>query len=203
MPTQADYSEVAICNLALADIGHGAQITALDEASQAARACRLRFPYTRDAVLRSFDWNFAARRARLPQNAIPPAFDDLGAFDLPADCLLVRAVHNPGITRWEVEGRQILTNSAGPLRVTYTALITDPRQFDSLFIDAFATRLAADLAMQLSENVSRAQNLMQLFQAKLQAARLRDSQEGEADHATRSSWLDARFDRGFVCSSEG
>ncbi len=198
MPSFADHSEVAICNMALADIGRGVQITALDEASHAARACRLRFPYARDAVLRGFDWNFAARRASLAANAAAPAFGYDNAFDLPPDCLLVRAVHNPAAGRWEVEGRQALCNIGAPLLIGYTSRIVDPAGFDPLFIDVLAARLAADLAMQLSENASRAQALLQVFQAKLGEARRRDSTEGEGEHVSRSSWLDARFDQGFV-----
>jgi hypothetical protein len=32
----------------------------LDKNTQAARACRLRYPFARDACLRAYDWNFAA-----------------------------------------------------------------------------------------------------------------------------------------------
>ena len=74
MPAFGEYSEVAICNMALAEIGRGAEIVSLDEKSEAARACRRRYPYARDAVLRSYDWNFATRRASLPASADKPAF---------------------------------------------------------------------------------------------------------------------------------
>lgn len=66
MPTLTSLSEVSICNLALQDLGRGLAITALDENSQAARVCRLRYPFARDACLRAYDWNFAAARASLP-----------------------------------------------------------------------------------------------------------------------------------------
>lgn len=198
MPTFGDYSEVAICNMALAEVGRGAAITSLDEASQAARACRQRYPYARDAVLRSYDWNFAARRASLPASAARPAFGFANAFDLPPDCLLVRKVDACSGLRWEVEGRQVLTDAAAPLAIRYTARITDPGAFDTLFVDALATRLAADLCVQLSENTSRAQSLFQLYQGKIAEARDRDAQEGEADHDSYNAWLDARFEPGFV-----
>ncbi|MEQ1756576.1 MAG: hypothetical protein ABL973_20845 [Micropepsaceae bacterium] len=198
MPTLGEYSEVAICNMALAEIGRGAEITSLDEAGQAARACRRRYPYARDAALRGYDWNFAARRAALPASSMTPLFGYASAFGLPADCLLVRRVNHCSAQRWEVEGRQILTDATAPLSITYTARITDPGLFDALFVDALATRLAADLCVQLSENTSRAQILFQLYQNKIAEARIRDAQEGDADHDMRSAWLDARFERGFV-----
>jgi hypothetical protein len=198
MPSLGEYSEVAICNMALADIGRGLQITSLDEASQAARACKLRYPYARDAVLRSYDWNFAARRKDLPKNAAAPAFEFTNAYDLPPDCLLVRSVFGSCRDRWVVEGRQILADAGDPLLIKYTALVSDPASFDPLFVDALAARLASDIAVQLSESVARAQSLWQVFIAKIAEARGRDSQEGQADQTSHSSWLDARFDQGFV-----
>lgn len=200
MPAFGEYSEVALCNMALAEIGRGAEIVSLDEKSEPARACRRRYPYARDSVLRGYDWNFAARRASLPAAADPPAFGYARAFPLPADCLLVRAIHNPGTEMWEVEQRYILASAPPPLLVSYTARVTNPSAFDVLFTDALVTRLAADLAVQLSDSQSRANSLYQLFQAKLADARRRDSGEGRARHQVRSTWLDARFDPGFVAS---
>lgn len=202
MPTLADISEVAICNLALAELGRGAEIISLDENSQPARACRRRYPHARDAVLRAYDWNFAARRASLPASATSPAFGYANAFDLPPDCLLVRSLHDAGTTPWEVEGTRLLTSAPAPLRLIYTARVTNPGVFDSLFVDALATRLAADLCVQLTENTPRAQALLQLYELKLDEARRSDAREGDAARCRRSSWLDARFEPGFVLQQE-
>jgi hypothetical protein len=106
---------------------------------------------------------------------------------------LVRSLHD-ACTPWEVEGTRILASAPAPLRITYTARVTNPGVFDSLFVDALATRLAADLCVQLTENTPRAQALLQLFQLKLDDAR----REGEAERRQRSAWLDARFEAGFV-----
>lgn len=198
MPTFAEYSEVAICNMALAAVGRGAQITSLDEASQAARACKLRYPYARDAVLRAYDWNFAAKRAELPKNATAPAFEYANAYDLPADCLIVRSVFDGEAEKWVVEGRQILTDMGDPIFIKYTSVVTDAVRFDPLFVDALASRIASDIAVQLSESVSRAQGLWQVYQAKLVEARRRDAQEGQPERLPRGDWLDARASAGFA-----
>jgi hypothetical protein len=197
MPTIGEYSEVAICNMALASVGRGAQITALDEASQAARARKLRYPYARDAVLRAYDWNFAAKRAALAKNAVAPAFEYANAYDLPADCLLVRSVFDGDAAKWVVEGRQILTDMGDPIFVKYTALVSDTTRFDSLFVEALAARIASDIAVQLSESTSRAQGLWQVYQLKLIEARRRDAQEGQPERLPRGDWIDARADAGF------
>jgi hypothetical protein len=198
MPTLGEYSEVAICNMALAAIGRGAQITALDEASQAARACKLRYPYARDAVLRAYDWNFAAKRAELAKNAVAPAFEYANAYDLPPDCLLVRAVFDGEAEKWVVEGRQILTGMGDPIFIKYTSLVGDPSRFDPLFVEALSARVASDIAVQLSESVSRAQGLWQVYQMKLVEARRRDAQEGQPERLPQGDWIDARAGTGFA-----
>lgn len=192
MPVIGEYSEVAICNMALAEIGRGAQITSMDEASQAARACKLRYPYARDACLRAYDWNFAAKRAELAANGTAPAFEFALAYDLPADCLLVRSVYEGEAEKWVVEGRQILTDMTAPIYIKYTFLATGTATFDPLFVEALAARLASDIAVQLSESVSRAQSLWQVYQGKMAEARRRDAQEGQPESMPQGGWLDAR-----------
>lgn len=192
MPTLGEYSEVSICNMALAEIGRGMMITSMEEASQAARACKLRYPYARDAVLRAYDWNFAAKRAELAANETAPAFEYANAFDLPSDCLQVRSIYDGEDLPWVVEARQILTDMDAPLYIKYTFRCTDVAKFDSLFIQALASRIAADIAVSLSESVSRAQSLWDVYQAKLSEARRRDAQEGQPEEFPSGSWRDAR-----------
>ena len=208
MATLGEYSEVAICNITMAETRgeplllipglmctadlYRAQITALDEASQAARACKLRYPYARDACLRAHPWNFAQRRAELAASAVAPAFEYGNAYDLPSDCLFVNDVFEGEGERWVIEGRQILTDMGSPIFIRYTALVTDTAQFDPLFVETLAARVASDIAVQLSESVGRAQSLWQVYQAKLVEARKRDSQEGQSDNLPRGSWLDSR-----------
>ena len=193
MPTLGEYSEVAICNLALQEIGRGMMITALDEATQAARACKLRYPYARDATLRGYDWNFAGARAALAKSASAPAFEFANAYDLPADCLRVRAVLDGEADDWKVEGRQIVTDLGDPLQIKYTRRVIDPAQVDPLFVAALAARVAADVAISLSESTAKAQGLWQLYMGKLHEAWKNDAQEGQPDALPQGSWLGARF----------
>jgi hypothetical protein len=193
MATFGEYSEVAICNLALQEIGRGMMITALDENSQAARACKLRYPYARDAALRGYDWNFAAARAELPALAELPAFGYGRQYELPSDCLRVRSLENGEADDWKVEGRRILTDMGAPIRVKYTARVTDPVQFDALFVAALSARIAADVAVSLSESTSKAQGLWQVYLGKLHEAWKNDAIEGQADALPQGSWVGARF----------
>jgi hypothetical protein len=192
MPTLTELSEVAICNLALQDVGRGLSITALDENSQAARACRLRYPFARDACLRAYDWNFAAARASLPALATPPSFGFASAFQLPPDCLFVRAVGEADDCAWVVESGTLLSDEGAPLKITYTRAVTDPAAFDPLFAETLAVRIASEIAVSLTESAGKAQALWQVYQQKLAEARRRDAQEGVGPHAREREWIGSR-----------
>ena len=188
MPLIAEPSEVAICNLALQDIGRGLSITALDESSQAARVCRLRYPFARDACLRAYDWNFAAARASLPALAQAPAFGYANAYQLPPDCLFVRDIACGDGWRWEIESGALLTDLGAPLNIRFTRAVTNPAKFDALFADTLAARIAADVAVSLTESVGKAQALWQVYQSKLAEARRRDAQESSDQTSTEDHW---------------
>lgn len=192
MPLVSELSEVAICNLALQDLGRGLMITALDENSQAARACRLRYPYARDACLRAYDWNFAAARASLPALSKAPAFGFGNAYQLPPDCLFVREVLGDDGEPWKIEGGRLLTDLSAPLGITYTRTETNPVLFDALFAEALAARIAADVAVSLTESTGKAQGLWQVYQSKLGEARRRDAQEGGSGRSIDPDWLGSR-----------
>ena len=64
-------SEVDICNLALGNIKAG-RIDTLDDDSAEGRACKLRYPQSRDAVLQGHWWNLAGKTATLAQLTTTP-----------------------------------------------------------------------------------------------------------------------------------
>lgn len=188
MPTLSDLSEVGICNLALQDIGRGLMITGLDENSQAARACRARYPFARDACLRGYAWNFAAARASLPALAEGPQFGFAYAYQLPSDCLFVREVEGDDAFAWKVESGRLLTDTGAPLNISYTRAVTNAALFDALFTETLAARIAAEVAVSLTESMGKAQALWGLYQSKLAEARRRDAQEG-GSHSGEEAWL--------------
>lgn len=191
------YSEVGLANLALQMLGRGKFVTALDEDSQAARVMRLQMPYARDAVLRSYPWKFAQARAALPADETAPAFEWAYSYTLPSDCVLMHTIFNGDDLEWRVEGRKVLCNVSAPLYIKYTARVTDLAQSDPLFFQALAARLASDTAVTLTENSGKAQDLWQVYQAKLREARAMDSQEGQAEPMPRGSWHDGRVGHEF------
>jgi hypothetical protein len=71
--------------------------------------------------------------------------------------------------------------------------VTDTTQFDSLFVDCLAQRLAAELAMPLADNASLAKSMWDIYAMKVREARATDSQEGTPREAVDATgWLMAR-----------
>ena len=158
---------VTICNIALGRIGQN-RIMSLDDASPAARYCRLFYEPTRDEVLRSHPWNFAKKRVKLSKLADAPAFGWANAFQLPADCL--RPIR---VNQWEpyeaddnyvIEGDQILTDQ-DEVELLYIAQIEDTSLFDSLFVKALSVQLAAVLVTTLTGSREQGNLFVQEFQS--------------------------------------
>ena len=142
--------------------------------------------------MRAYDWNFAAARASLPALAEAPAFGFAHAYQLPGDCLFVREVEGDDACAWTVERGRLLTDLGAPLNVTYTRAETNPASFDALFTETLAARIAADVAVSLTESTGKAQALWQVYQSKLAEARRRDAQESAGKRSIDGHWLESR-----------
>lgn len=196
-------SEVDICNMALDRLGHQ-PIVALGENTKAGGLCQRNYARCRDAVLTAHPWNFAIARAELSQDGTAPAFEYDYRFALPSGptppyCLKVVR------TRWEaegyastdipyrIEGRFLLCNEA-TAAIEYVARITDPAQFDELFTDVLAQRIAGEIGMALTDNASLIDKVWSVYQSKLVEARLVDAQQGTPREVVDlSPWVIARL----------
>ena len=208
-------SDVEICNLALTRIGHKT-ITSLTGGSSAERAetlCALHYPLCRDSLLRAHPWNFAIARSTLAQDSVTPNHEFDYRHALPTDCLKVlrtsweasgftgTAVYGfPGQSGYanetipyRIEGRYLLTNES-TVSIEYISRVTDVAQYDDIFVDVLAQRLAAEICMALTDNAGLIQSLWQLYTQKLSEARTNDAQEGTPRAVVDlSPWVQARF----------
>lgn len=182
-------SEVDICNRALNEIGED-QIMDLSENSKAGRVCKLVYADTRNEVLRAHPWNFAIKRVGLARLTTTPAFEFAFEFQLPADCLRVLST-NDELTPFRIEGRKLLTNNAS-VKIEYISRVEDTSQFDSIFVEMLSTRLAAQLAYNLSDNNSLTQLLEQKYRDRLRQAKSMDGQEGTPRSVEADQWLNSR-----------
>ena len=204
-------SETDICNMALDRLGHHT-ISSLDQGTKAADLCLRNYARCRDSLLRAHPWNFAISRSTLAQDATTPAFEFDYQHALPTDCLKVirtsweadgmsgAAIYGfPGINGYagatvpyRIEGRFLLCNE-DTASIEYVSQITDTTQFDELFVDVLATRLAAEIGMALTDNSSAVEKMWGVYQTKLNEARLMDAQEGSPREVVDlSPWITAR-----------
>lgn len=192
-------TETDICNLALSRIGHNRQIADMGEATTEGDIVRLHYPFCRDSVLRDHPWNFAIRRAELARLSETPAFEFTYKYPLPTEpwCLKVirTRAESEGCSSadYRIEGRAILSNET-TLAIEYIARITDTGQFDAMFVDCLASRIAAEVAMPLTNDAKVAEYAMRIYGQKLSEARTVDAQEGTPRQIVQAySWLEARF----------
>lgn len=198
-------SEVDICNLALTRLGHST-ISALNEGTKAADLCNLHYPLARDFMLREHHWNFAIKRATLALSATAPNHEFTHQHALPVDCLKVIRTDLDDVSGgivygypystgapYKVEGRFILSDES-TVKLEYVSRVTDAAQFDALFVDCLAQRLAAELAMPLADNASLAKSMWDLYAAKVRDARSVSAQESTPrEFIDATGWLTARL----------
>ena len=193
----AGLSEVKICNLALNKLG-AARISTRDEASAEAQACDDIYDEVRDDVLADHIWNFAQKRAALGLLDETPEFTDDGVtlvYQAPTDMIKLNFV-NIESAIVKLEGNKILSDTAG-LELKYTFRVTDVQKFFPKFVEALATRLAAELAFTLTASRSLSADLHTIYlEKKLPAAISADSQQGTSVGMFQDEWILSRVQGG-------
>lgn len=186
-------SIVEICNRALQKLG-AERITSLTQDSENARAINVCFEAVRDAELRSHPWNFAIKRAQLAADSTNPAFGFDHQFTLPADCLrLLPPDQYTNYDTWQIEGRKILANEDGPLEIRYIYRVTDPQQYDALFVEVLANRLAIELCEQLTQSNSKAQIVRDDYVRAVREAKRLNAFENRSAMPMTDTWITGRL----------
>jgi hypothetical protein len=183
-------SEVEICNSALAKLGVE-PISSLSEQSKAARLCQKQYYLIRDELLAHHYWNFAMKREELAALPGEPAFEWSYQYQKPTDCLRVLHLDRPERI-FKVEGGKILTKIAST-HLLYISKETLTGLYSPHFVEAFAYRLAADLAYPLVQSVSLSERLHAKADQRLADARSLDGQEGVIDELEADVWIGSRF----------
>lgn len=146
-------AEVDIANMSLGRIGAN-QITLAVQTSTEGVQANLFYAHCRDALLRSYDWNFSRARKSLVVHPDAPTFEWDHAYSLPDDFLRLRSDYTTSdsqdITdRWEIEGSMLLTND-DEVELKYVRKVTDPDEFDPLFKELLVLTLAIKLLFPLA-----------------------------------------------------
>lgn len=187
-------SVVEICNSAILKIG-GTRITALTDDSREAAVCNEQFGKIRDAELRKHTWNFAIKRKKLARLADAPAFGWTYQYQLPSDFIRVIALYDNddglGALDCRIEGKMVLADVTD-VWLRYVARVEDPNEFDVLFAEALAFRMAQELAVPIAGSNSLLQAMESGYRQAVTQARSVDSIEDFPDTMPIASWASAR-----------
>jgi hypothetical protein len=192
-------SEVSICNQALGYLGAN-PITSFADQSTTAELCRNNYPYIRDAVLEECMWSFATVRA----TSTTADRDDWGQaykHAVPLDWLKVLRCYTNVSSNdpsewiqscgWRREGRFILAEDDN-LYMLGVKRVTDTGMFNSMFVQALATRLAAEMAVPITENLKMYETYWILYNKKIMDAESRDGAEARSERIRARTLVRAR-----------
>ena len=191
-------SEVAICNQALSLVG-AQHITSFDDDQIEAKLCKTIYAPVRDAVLSEHGWRFATRWEEIPASANPSPGEYTNEFPLPPDVLSVlfvgRDYEHPEI--WQLEDSAIRSNvNKCKCQVLYQ--VEDTSKFTATFTQALVARLAAELAIPITNSRTLMENMYAMYESKVRIAVSKDGQQGRS-RRIRSTWLTgARYRGGYV-----
>lgn len=193
-------SPVTVSNMALTRLG-GSTIASLTEGSKESILCNTFFEASRDAVLREHLWGFARKRKTLAE--VDSSLPDNGwsyIYAYPSDCLAARHIYTPipdgDAIPYErcidSSGTQLILTDQPEAVLVYTARVTDLTRCDPIFIEALSWKLAAEVAIPLTQNSSLTQMAFKEYQSVLSRARTADANEGQARKEGLADWLKVR-----------
>jgi hypothetical protein len=197
-------SNVAIANLALTKLGD-LRILNLTDNTKPAREVNAVFDMTRDYLQRRFSWRFCIKRANLAADTTVPLWDWAYQYPLPTDCMRILQVGqwypspdlsdliSTGGQEYVVEGKYILSNQAGPLKLRYLSRVTDPVQFDAAFDMAFSAYLAYILAEPLTASGEQKQMAYNDYRNAIKDAVIANAIENPPESLADQTWILARL----------
>lgn len=148
-----------VFNLALVVSGVPYEVGSLYDGSEAAKTGLRIYAQVRDATLRSRVWPFARKTATLSLSGQAAPYPWTYSYTYPADCIAIRNVNSAAVqpdindpvpTTWTIAddstvGKVVLSNIQTASAV-YTAQVTNPSQWDSLFVETMVLALAKAIA---------------------------------------------------------
>lgn len=194
----AALTPLDVANMALGILVE-APLDSLDDDTKAGRLINLHYETTRQAELIKNPWVFAIFRLDLDAEPDAPTSDEYGyGYAVPEDALRVLPLTDNGEASgnrlpFKQEGSLILTNYSGPRLIRYIGNMTDPADWDPLFVEALAARLAMKVAMPLTNKPSVLQGAQLVYNEAISEARRVNSIVASSASASRS-WAQERGD---------
>lgn len=189
-------ADVDIVNSSLAKLG-APRIAALSDNVRAAIICNEQYAKMRKKLISSHPWNFATYRVALALTANTPVYEYSSEFLLGSDVLRVLETDLPEAEPWEVEfnvdNNKVLLCNSSAVNIKYLKDITDPTKFPPYFEEALACLLAWDVSYAITQSVTVAQNMYNLYKNEVREARSMDAQEAGRQSFETNPWIDVRY----------
>ena len=203
-------SKVDIANRALSMLGE-ARIISLTDNNKPARAMNARFDLLRDAELTAYPWRFAVKRAQLAASTEVPSWGYSVIYERPTDDLKLIRVGGANISAeavgvmysatgysseaapYEVIEGKIHTDLSAPLDYEYISRVTDTGQFDPLFVEALASRLAADAAEELTQSKAKKEAALYTYDRAISTAKRNNALMRPPRMREPGRWMSSRI----------
>lgn len=183
-------SKTDIGNRALSKLGE-ARVSNFDNTNnEKARVINDMYEIVRDDLIASFPWNFAIQRAELAEDPTAPIYGFQKKYQVPSDFLALLDIRDRPDYRFE--GSYILTDEGAPIFIRYIRQITNEGDFDAVFTEAFASRLALEACEQITQSNTKKQLLTQEYEANISRAYSNDSIQNPPQELVDDEWLLAR-----------
>lgn len=114
---------------------------------------------------------------------------------LPSDCLRVLEIENDDAAEWAIEAGGVLCVddlADVPTDIRYIARVANVATYDSLFVDALAARIAAELAIPLVSDETLHRTQIALYEQKIAEARAKDALEQTPPDFDEDDWITVR-----------
>jgi len=191
-------TKVNVANMALG-ILEEAPIAALTDNKRSARLANLHFDITVEQELQANVWKFAIKSTSLTGTDTGSIAGSLNwEYDLPADFVRMLPLgydetHNATPVSWELRDGKLYSDQDSPRTFRYIYNVTDPQDWDALFVDVVTAALAVKLAWPLTHKQSAVQLATAAYDRAVEKAQTFNAVQ-RAGTLNANSWAIARGD---------
>lgn len=198
----AEEFSVDIANIATGFFGEDDQISDPLESSKPARTVRAAWSMVRKFVRTKGNWSCGKRRSRIGLRAANPLYPVLppyrNAYPLPPRFSRLVQILAPASLADDYQivsgpaGREIHCDHAGALEIEWQEDIVDWARWSDEFTEAFAMRLAWQIADRLSGDKQRKQQALDAYKTALNEGRNSDARQQPPLRHAQGDWSRAR-----------
>ena len=189
----------AICNISLDYLRQRADLSTITNPTTPEEHIFSRhYDMARRSLLRKYVWNFAKEYDIIPLHSESPPFKYTDAYPLPNDCIRINQIGESLVQfltmDYDIKGRRILLNNSGAasIKIIYNKDVKIVNEFDPLFVEALALKVALKVAYKFTQKEQVVARLRAMYEEVKQDAASVDGQENPPIKITSSKINRAR-----------